>query len=111
MAEPRYRLVAGLIVTALAATAGAAAPRTAAPAEPPPALLAEAGDGDGDEIDRAARTHSDTPRVLRCWQEGRLIVERPVRSVPPESLRVVQLGDGRAAMQLYDLRNSTCLIE
>jgi hypothetical protein len=80
-------------------------------AEPPPALLADAGDADADEIDRAARTHGQARRVLRCWQEGRLIVERPVRSVPPESLRAVQLGDGREAMQLYDLRNSTCLVE
>ena len=102
MALSRY------VVCTLVAFAAAAG---ATPPEPPPSLLADASDADGDEIDRAARTHGIAPRVLRCWQEGRLIVERPVRSVPPESLRAVQLGDGRAAMQLYDLRNSTCLIE
>ncbi|MDC8015397.1 hypothetical protein [Tahibacter soli] len=106
MTSPRYL---GLALAAFGACAIAAERTT--PAEPPPALLADAGEGDADEIDRAARSHGQTSRVLRCWQEGRLIVERPVRSVPPESLRAVQLGDGREAMRLYDLRNSTCLIE
>lgn len=118
MTSPHIRIGARWILGALAGyigSAGAAEPRIAPrAAEPPPALLADASDGDDefDEIDRAARVGGQSRRVLRCWQEGRLIVERPVRSVPPESLRAVPLGgEGRAVMQLYDLRNSTCLIE
>ena len=111
------RLLPAFCTLALAGTAAAAGPRAPAPAEPPPARLDDSlpdelpGDVEIDEIDRAARVRTGNARTLRCWQRGQLIVERPIHAAPPESLRAVELGGDAGAMQLYDLKNSTCLIE
>ncbi len=84
-----------------------------------------------DEIDETTAL-SSKKFTLRCWQNGLLIVERQVDDLPPESSKVVPLDAGREAvkdgakdaakdmsnfsgnrsgMRLFDLRNSTCLLQ
>jgi hypothetical protein len=76
-----------------------------------------------DDIDEVAAP-AGKKFVLRCWQNGMLIVERQVDDVPPESSKAVPLDGGRDAakelgnhggnrggMRLFDLRNATCLLQ
>ncbi|MBL8299479.1 MAG: hypothetical protein JNN30_14160 [Rhodanobacteraceae bacterium] len=95
--------------TAFAATAvepGTAPAPMEASVEPPQTL------GGMDEIDAISRKQALKPQKLRCWQEGKLIVEREVDPASAEVYRSVELADPqKQPMRLYDLRNATCLIQ
>ncbi|UXI68499.1 hypothetical protein [Tahibacter amnicola] len=105
-------LIGGSIgMTAMAAvetTATAPAPApTATDMQPAPQDL-----GELDEIDRISRKQAHKQQKLRCWQEGKLIVEREVDPASAEAYRSVELTDPqKQPMRLYDLRNATCLIQ
>ncbi len=49
---------------------------------------------------------------LRCWQEGRLILEETTRDAPPESaLDVLRLHDRNGGtLLLLETANATCLL-
>jgi hypothetical protein len=51
--------------------------------------------------------------LLRCWQEGRLLFEEPLSSVPAETRKnariTVQDREGRA-LQVIDMASATCLV-
>ena len=51
--------------------------------------------------------------LLRCWQEGRLLFEEPLSSVPPETRKnariTVQDREGRS-LQVIDMASATCLV-
>lgn len=50
--------------------------------------------------------------VLRCWQNGVLIVERPTDAPPKDSTKIVRItGESDSGMRLFDLRNATCLLQ
>lgn len=54
----------------------------------------------------------DNKRTLRCWQNGQLIVERRVELPPEDANRIVRIGSAeKIEAQLFDLRNSTCLLQ
>jgi hypothetical protein len=67
------------------------------------------------ERQREASSVKKAPPVLllRCWQEGRLLFEEPLSSVPPETRKMaritVQDREGRA-LQVIDMANTTCLV-
>ena len=65
-----------------------------------------------DEIDAitAAESKKRKKYVMRCWQNGQLILERQMDDLPPDSSKTVVL-DGSRAMRLFDLRNATCLMQ
>ena len=74
-----------------------------------------------DEIDEIAATDNKKGKkyVMRCWQNGQLILERRINDLPPESGKAVALdggrngvdADSRGGMRLFDLRNATCLLQ
>lgn len=51
--------------------------------------------------------------LLRCWQEGRLLFEETLSSVPAETRKnariTVQDREGRA-LQVIDMASATCLV-
>lgn len=50
--------------------------------------------------------------VLRCWQQGLLILERHVDTLPRDSQKAIPVdGANPEAMRLFDLRNATCLMQ
>jgi hypothetical protein len=50
--------------------------------------------------------------VLRCWQEGRLILQRNVSRLPDAASNAVQIDDDQAtAMHLFDLKNAMCTVQ
>lgn len=65
-----------------------------------------------DEIDAitAAESKKRKKYVMRCWQNGQLILERHMDDLPPDSNKTVALDGGRG-MRLFDLRNATCLMQ
>lgn len=65
-----------------------------------------------DAIERVNPGQRKNKYVLRCWQNGVLIVERPADAPPEDSTKVVRVTDERdSAMRLFDLRNATCLLQ
>lgn len=71
------------------------------------------GLGEIDSIDaRALQAPPRTGRTLRCWQKGKLIIERQVAQMPIEEEKTVNVpAAGGRSLRLYDLDNSTCLVE
>lgn len=65
-----------------------------------------------DEIDAitAAESKKRKKYVMRCWQNGQLILERHMDDLPPDSNKTVALDGGRG-MRLFDLRNAACLLQ
>lgn len=65
-----------------------------------------------DEIDAitAAESKKRKKYVMRCWQNGQLILERHMDDLPPDSSKTVALDGGRG-MRLFDLRNAACLLQ
>jgi hypothetical protein len=66
------------------------------------------------EIDVLTSQRSNARYVLRCWQEGRLIVQRELARLPKQaqSAQAVELEDASmSSMQLFDLNNATCLVQ
>jgi hypothetical protein len=66
------------------------------------------------EIDVLTSQRSNAGYVLRCWQEGRLIVQRELARLPKQaqSTQAVELEDASmSSMQLFDLNNATCLVQ
>ena len=65
-----------------------------------------------DEIDAitAAESKKRKKYVMRCWQNGHLILERQMDELPPDSSKTVAL-DGSRGMRLFDLRNAACLLQ
>jgi hypothetical protein len=65
-----------------------------------------------DEIDAitAAESKKRKKYVMRCWQNGQLILERHMDDLPPDSSKTVALDNGRG-MRLFDLRNAACLMQ
>jgi hypothetical protein len=65
-----------------------------------------------DEIDRVFTRSSGSGFVLRCWQEGRLILQRNVARMPRLEREAVQLdaADG-VQLQLFDLQNAMCMVQ
>lgn len=50
--------------------------------------------------------------TLRCWQHGRLIIERLIHSIPAGTGDMVRLGETDAAsMALFERRGSICIVE
>jgi hypothetical protein len=66
----------------------------------------------GDDIERAFGKASTQRYVLRCWQEGRLIVQRDLARMPQLARTGVQLEDrDGVSLQLFDLQNATCMVQ
>jgi hypothetical protein len=65
-----------------------------------------------DEIDEIAAADAKKRKkyVMRCWQNGQLILERQMDDLPPDSSKAVALDNGRG-MRLFDLRNAACLMQ
>jgi hypothetical protein len=65
-----------------------------------------------DEIDEIAAADAKKRKkyVMRCWQNGQLILERQMDDLPPDSSKTVALDGGRG-MRLFDLRNAACLLQ
>ncbi len=65
-----------------------------------------------DEIDAitAAESKKRKKYVMRCWQNGQLILERHTDELPPGSSKTVALDDGHGA-RVFDLRNAACLLQ
>jgi hypothetical protein len=86
-----------------------AAAKAATPITPPAVAKATAS------VDDIVKTNgADKPKkqTLRCWQNGQLIVERPVSTPPPESAKAVSIdSDVASGMRLFDLRNAMCLVQ
>lgn len=88
---------------------------TLIPARPPvsPAKTKQARKNPSvDEIDEIAAADAKKRKkyVMRCWQNGQLILERQMDDLPPDSSKTVALDDGRG-MRLFDLRNAACLLQ
>jgi hypothetical protein len=65
-----------------------------------------------DDIERAFGKSSPAPFVLRCWQEGRLILQRDIKSLPKLARASVDLEDAQGvSLQLFDLQNATCMMQ
>ncbi|MBZ0222996.1 MAG: hypothetical protein IT467_10925 [Dokdonella sp.] len=71
------------------------------------------GLGEIDSIDaQAIAGKKNKARTLRCWQKGKLIIEREVEQLPVAEEKAVSVtAAGGQSMRLYDLDNSTCLID
>jgi hypothetical protein len=65
-----------------------------------------------DEIDEIAAADAKNRKkyVMRCWQNGQLILERHMDELPPDSSKAVALDNDRG-MRLFDLRNAACLMQ
>ncbi len=65
-----------------------------------------------DEASKGLSKRADKKRTLRCWQNGLLIVERRIEQPPEDANRIVRIGGADDLdAQLFDLRNSTCLLQ
>jgi hypothetical protein len=65
-----------------------------------------------DDIERAFGKRSSERYVLRCWQEGRLILQRDLARMPQLARTGVQLEDSDGvSLQLFDLQNATCMVQ
>lgn len=67
------------------------------------------------ERQREAAPAKKTPPVLllRCWQEGRLLFEEPLSSVPPETrknARITVLDRENRSLQVIDMAGAICLV-
>lgn len=59
-------------------------------------------------------TRADTVgAVLKCWQEGRLIVETRIQELPPHAASVHAMRDARSGTAIYafDLQRAFCLAQ
>jgi hypothetical protein len=96
-------LRAGLMATVLAA--GLHAP-----------LAARAGLVEDDKTASAdpSRTKAAPGYLLRCWQEGKLIVEEYLIELPPSvdltAAKLKALDTDRHAVYVTETRNATCLL-
>jgi hypothetical protein len=77
-------------------------------------INAAAGVIDAERQREAAPVKKASPvLLLRCWQEGRLLFEEPLSSVPAETRKnariTVQDREGRA-LQVIDMASATCLV-
>jgi hypothetical protein len=105
--SPSFRVLAGLasiVMLPLTARAGV---------DPAAGGSGARGLGEIESIDaRAMQGQQRNNHRLRCWQEGFLIIEREIGELPIEAERAVRVdADGGHALRLYDLRNSTCMID
>jgi hypothetical protein len=72
-----------------------------------------------DEIDQLTAKPATRPAyVLRCWQEGRLILQRAVAKLPdapdartPNAAVVIPGDSADREMRLFDLKNALCLVQ
>ncbi len=65
-----------------------------------------------DEATTGLPKRAEKKRTLRCWQNGLLIVERRIEQPPEDANRIVRIGSADdLEAQLFDLRNSTCLLQ
>lgn len=79
---------------------------------PAPAKSPASADESLDAIEKITSSGPKKPYVLRCWQNGILIVERPADGLPEDSAKVVRIaGKPHSDMRLFDLRNATCLLQ
>jgi hypothetical protein len=121
-------LFAGVVVAEEDAPkiAPAVVPTLPVPRATPPAPIAKTKqarkNASIDDIDELPAPVTTKKYVLRCWQQGQLILERHVDDVPPDSGKTVPLDSGKEAnagkdaavrggMRLFDLRNATCLLQ
>ncbi len=65
------------------------------------------------QIEQLMRSRDrSAPFVLRCWQEGRLILQRNVSRLPDAASNALQVDDDQAtAMHLFDLKNALCTVQ
>jgi hypothetical protein len=66
-----------------------------------------------DELEQLHAQNARKKYIMRCWQEGRLILQRSLARLPQSAAaQSVELdqGDG-VSIQLFDLRNATCLVQ
>lgn len=71
------------------------------------------------ELDRTLRALAKSPprrQMLRCWQDGRLIVERRVDRAALAASAATQSADAGQGvrlrgLRLYDLRGAFCVLE
>lgn len=72
-------------------------------------LVEDKAAGAADKADKPARGY-----VLRCWQEGRLIVEENLVSLPPtvdlSAAKLKALDTDNQAVYVTETKNATCLI-
>jgi hypothetical protein len=78
-------------------------------------ISAAAGVIQGERAPREADARKAPPPVLllRCWQEGRLLFEEPLASVPTETrkgARMVLIDRRGQSLQVFDMQSATCLV-
>ena len=62
------------------------------------------------EIENIASERIRPALVLRCWQEGRLVIQREIAQMPTAA-SVSLSTTGNQELRLFDLNNALCLVQ
>jgi hypothetical protein len=56
--------------------------------------------------------HANNSPILRCWQDGRLVVDQAVRALPKTTANVFTIQDRDTGNDIYtfDLKNALCIV-
>lgn len=59
-----------------------------------------------------ATAHAGNSPTLRCWQDGRLVVDQAVRALPKTTSNVFTIQDKDTGNDIYtfDLKNALCIV-
>jgi hypothetical protein len=57
--------------------------------------------------------HGDGPLSMKCWQDGKLIIDQPVKSLPPDAQRRSTMINAHSGTDVYafDFKNAMCIIK
>ena len=74
------------------------------------APLERAGNTARSEVEILSAQRTEKRLVMRCWQEGRLILQREISEMPSAS--VVAVADAKQQeLRLFDLNSALCLVQ
>lgn len=55
----------------------------------------------------------DAPLSMKCWQDGKLIIDQPVKSLPADAQKGVTMTNATNGKEMYafDFKNAMCIIK
>jgi hypothetical protein len=57
--------------------------------------------------------HGDAPLSMKCWQEGKLIIDQPVKSLPADAQKGSTMTNASTgnAVYAFDFKNAMCIVK
>jgi hypothetical protein len=57
--------------------------------------------------------HGEAPLSMKCWQDGKLIIDQPVKSLPADAQKGSTMTNANTGNQVYafDFKNAMCIVK